>query len=141
MLQYVCPDSDTGQIYYGSHFLQTVKQDRRAKTSCFQTNFHYVPAFHRIGPLGRFGLVAAMSVDMWIYLCVPLPCDYFSRPLIGPQITCLDPSLSLVCQNSGSLMRTLKTFNLMMVSLMRTLKRSNCNLKQTGITKTCKNYP
>ena len=56
---------------------------------------------------------------------------FFSRPLIGPQITWSDPGLSLVYQNSVSLMGTLKrsitctiTCNLLMAPLMRTLKRS-----------------
>ena len=31
--------------------------------------------FHRIGPLGRFGLVVAMYVLM--YLCCPLPMGFF----------------------------------------------------------------
>ena len=42
--------------------------------------------FHRIGPLGRFDLVVAMSVCM-LYVCCPFPMRFFSRPLIGPQIT------------------------------------------------------
>ena len=33
--------------------------------------------FHSIGPLGRFGLVVAMSVCVFIYLYVPFPCDFF----------------------------------------------------------------
>ena len=37
--------------------------------------------FHRIGPLGRFGLVVAMSVGMSPSNVI------FSMPLIGPQIT------------------------------------------------------
>ena len=39
-----------------------------------QTKF--LKPFHRIGPLGRFGLVVAMSVHMF-YL-VPSPCDFFA---------------------------------------------------------------
>ena len=41
--------------------------------------------FHRIGPVGRLGLVVAMSVCVCVFLCVPFPCDFF-RSLIGPQI-------------------------------------------------------
>ena len=34
--------------------------------------------FHRIGPLGRFDLVVAMSVVcIFLYLFVPFPCDIF----------------------------------------------------------------
>ena len=34
--------------------------------------------FHQIGPLGRFGLVVAMSVHMFVCWCVcPLSCDFF----------------------------------------------------------------
>ena len=48
--------------------------------------------FHCIGPLGRFGLVVAMSVRP--HVCVgtcPLPMRFFSRSLIGPQVTWPDP--------------------------------------------------
>ena len=34
--------------------------------------------FHRIGPLGRFGLVVAMSVRVFLFLSVPSPCDFFA---------------------------------------------------------------
>ena len=40
--------------------------------------------FHQLGPLGRVGLVVDMSVC--VFVC-PLPMRFFSRPLIGPQIT------------------------------------------------------
>ena len=34
--------------------------------------------FHRIGPLGRFGLVVAMSMCLCVCLSdVPFPCDFF----------------------------------------------------------------
>ena len=43
--------------------------------------------FHRIGPLGRFDLVVAMSIYLSIYLFIcPLSMRVFSRPLIGPYI-------------------------------------------------------
>ena len=45
--------------------------------------------FHRIGPLGRFGLVVAMSVHiLYAVSCILSPSHaIFVRPLIGPQIT------------------------------------------------------
>ena len=42
--------------------------------------------FHRIGPLGRFDHRVAMSV-VCMYVCLSLFMQFFSRPLIGPQIT------------------------------------------------------
>ena len=44
-------------------------------------------------PLGRFFHREAMSVCLSV---CPLPMQFFSRPLIGPQITWSDPGLSLV---------------------------------------------
>ena len=40
--------------------------------------------FIESAPLGRFDLVVAMSVC--VYVC-PHPMRFFSRPLIGPQVT------------------------------------------------------
>ena len=40
--------------------------------------FHQLLDFHRIGPLGRFGLVVAMSVCVSVCLFVPFPCDFFA---------------------------------------------------------------
>ena len=42
--------------------------------------------FHQLDPLGRVGLVVAVSVCM--YVCLSF---IFSRPFIGPQITLSDP--------------------------------------------------
>ena len=67
--------------------------------------------FHQLGPgpLGRVGLVVAMSVCVSVCLWnVPFQCDFFrashwpsghmirSRPLIGPQVKWSDPGLVLV---------------------------------------------
>ena len=41
--------------------------------------------FHQLGPLGRVGLRVAMSVCLCVCLCHRV--QFFSRPLIGPQIT------------------------------------------------------
>ena len=89
-----------------------------------------------------------MSSRLWLclWLCLwicPLPMQFFSRPLICPQIAWSDLGLLLVYHNSVSLMRTLRTFNLMMVSLRRTLKRSitcttTCNLMMVSLMRTLK---
>ena len=44
---------------------------------------------NRIDPLGQFRLVVAMSVHirLCLFAACPLPMQFFSRPLIGPQIT------------------------------------------------------
>ena len=50
-------------------------------------HFHQKPTkFHRIGPLGRFGLVVKCPSGGGGGLSYPLPMS-FLRPLIGPQIT------------------------------------------------------
>ena len=45
--------------------------------------------FHQLGPLGRVGLRVAMSVCVSVCLsvCMCHRVQFFSRPLIGPQIT------------------------------------------------------
>ena len=40
--------------------------------------------FHQLSPLGRVGLVVTKSV--YLFIC-PLSMQFFSRPLIGPQVT------------------------------------------------------
>ena len=70
---------------------------------------------------------------LYIVCICPLSMRFFSRPHIGPQTTWSYPGLSLVYQNYVSLMGTLKTCNILMVSLMRKLKKSitctvPCNL-------------
>ena len=55
--------------------------------ACFTFLWPGMPHFHRIGPLGRFGLVVAMSVRPSLNLSCPLPMQFFLSPLIGPQIT------------------------------------------------------
>ena len=73
-----------------------------------------------------FYLFIFWPVSICPYVCMYV-LNFFWRPLLGPLITWSDTGLSLVHQNSVSLMRTLKrsiTCNFMMVSLMRTLKRS-----------------
>ena len=109
-------------------------------------------SFHRIGPLGQFCLVVAMSMCLYVL--------NFSHGISGPKITRSDPRLSLVYQNSVSLMITLKTlqshdglpdenaeevhtctitFNLMMFSLMKTLNRSiTYNLMMVFLKRTLK---
>ena len=44
-------------------------------------------SFHRIGPLGQFGLVVAKSVCVSVCLCVPFPCD-FSKVLKSKWFWC-----------------------------------------------------
>ena len=38
---------------------------------------HFPCNFHRIGPLGRFGLVVPMSVRVRVYMFVHFPCNFF----------------------------------------------------------------
>ena len=52
--------------------------------------------FSKNRPLGRFFLRVAMSVYILYISVCPLSLSFFSRPLIGPQITGSDPGLSLV---------------------------------------------
>ena len=49
-------------------------------------------------PLGRVGLRVAMSV--FLFVCA-IGCSFFSRPLIGPQITSVWLFLGLFYQNEG----------------------------------------
>ena len=51
--------------------------------------------FTNSAPLGRVGLVVAISICMCFGMLSP-PMLFFSRPLIGPQITLSVPGLSLV---------------------------------------------
>ena len=46
-------------------------------------------SFHQLGPLGRVGLVVVMSVYLPVCVCVVLRhhVQFFSRPLIGPQVS------------------------------------------------------
>ena len=77
--------------------------------------------FHQIGPLGRFSLIVVMSVhiislaETWSLIQSQFAKQHLigqnilSTPLcIAPQITWSDPGLSLVYQNSVTLIITLK---------------------------------
>ena len=57
------------------------EKDMFAHPLSYDTLLSYVD-FHRIGPLGRFGLVVAMPVRVSVCLSVPFPCN-FLRPWTG----------------------------------------------------------
>ena len=45
-------------------------QAKEVEKYCFSFNSVFTRYFHRIGPLGRFDLVVAMSVCLSVFLCV-----------------------------------------------------------------------
>ena len=59
------------------------------ETSNIASLDYLIGAFHQLGPLGRVGLRVAMSVCLCVCVSVILchRVQFFSRPLIGPQIT------------------------------------------------------
>ena len=78
LLNYLMPNFYQYSKFTSKHII-SVKVDFAVDLACF----------HQLGPLGRVGLRVAMSVCVFVCLCVILchRVQFFSRPLIGPQIT------------------------------------------------------
>ena len=106
--------------------------------------FYYIEItqyFHRIGSLGRFGLVVAMCMCMSV--CLKL---HFFMPLICPQITWSDPHISKVIpppkkkkkyrntsnRNTEIIITKIQKYNLLKEKIRHTTYR-NTNYKSAEI--------
>ena len=91
----------TGQVSHDIIIPKLLERVSNNKKKCSTSPVcqvsHVTIYFHRIGPLGQFGLVVKMTVCVYVYIFIcPLPMQLFTRPLIGPRITWSVWGLSLV---------------------------------------------